>query len=64
MKEALLIKKLIKASLIGIGIGLYLTELIIEKFGGKIEVESQIDVGSTLRIILPIESAGQDGPTA
>ena len=37
----------------GFGLGLAITKSIIEKYNGKIEVESKIDYGSTFTIILP-----------
>jgi signal transduction histidine kinase len=40
----------------GTGIGLYIIKRIVENAGGKIEVESMIDVGTTFRVYLPIRS--------
>jgi signal transduction histidine kinase len=37
----------------GNGIGLTLVKLIIERHGGKIEVQSQINEGTTIRVYLP-----------
>lgn len=37
----------------GVGIGLYLTKLVIEKFDGHVNVQSQLGVGSTFSISLP-----------
>ena len=38
----------------GSGIGLALVKLIIERQGGKIDVQSQLDQGTTVRVYLPI----------
>src|SRR5690606_2835069 len=38
----------------GSGVGLYIVKRIIDNAGGKIEVESQVDVGTTFRVYLPI----------
>lgn len=38
----------------GIGIGLYLTKLIIEQHGGKIDVESELNKGSTFTVTIPL----------
>jgi PAS domain S-box-containing protein len=37
----------------GSGIGLYMVKKIIDNVGGRIEVESELDVGSTFRVFLP-----------
>jgi signal transduction histidine kinase len=37
----------------GTGIGLYIVKRIVENGGGKIEVESKVEVGTTFRIYLP-----------
>jgi PAS domain S-box-containing protein len=37
----------------GSGIGLYMIKKMIENAGGRIEVESQVGVGSTFRVFLP-----------
>ena len=41
----------------GIGIGLFLSKIIIEAHGGKIEVESQPGAGATFRVMFPIHGA-------
>lgn len=38
----------------GTGIGLYIVKRILEKAGGKIEVESKIDIGTVFNVYLPI----------
>ena len=44
----------------GVGIGLYLTKLIIEEFHGTINVESELGVGSTFTITVPVAASGND----
>lgn len=39
----------------GMGIGLYQSKTIVEAHGGKIEVESQPDIGTTFRVYLPLK---------
>ena len=40
----------------GKGLGLYLVKQQVEKLNGRIEVESQPDIGSTFRVILPLRA--------
>jgi signal transduction histidine kinase len=42
----------------GAGIGLYLTKLIIDKHGGRIDVESQTGKGATFTVHLPVMRGG------
>jgi len=39
----------------GLGIGMFQSKMIVESHGGRIEVESQVDVGTTFRVLLPIQ---------
>ncbi len=43
-----------KSSEDGIGLGLYIVQNLIEKIGGRIEVESKLGIGSNFRIILDL----------
>ncbi len=42
--------KRLHAHVEGTGIGLYIVKKMLENAGGKIEVESQVGVGSTFRV--------------
>jgi signal transduction histidine kinase len=46
-----------QAKVNGTGLGLYLTQKIIELHGGKIEVQSELNKGSCFHIILPLNAA-------
>jgi signal transduction histidine kinase len=39
----------------GSGVGLYMVKKMVENAGGKIEVASQVGIGSTFRIYFPME---------
>jgi signal transduction histidine kinase len=43
----------------GIGIGMFQSKTIIEAHGGKIDVESQVQKGTTFTVLLPTQ--GQTG---
>jgi signal transduction histidine kinase len=38
----------------GMGMGLYIIDNIIRTFGGRLELESELDRGSTFRVVLPV----------
>lgn len=45
----------------GTGLGLFIAYTEMEKFGGKIEVSSEIGRGSEFKMVLPKEGAGNNG---
>ena len=40
----------------GMGLGLFLTRAVIERFGGHLELSSKMGEGTTARVLLPLES--------
>jgi signal transduction histidine kinase len=39
----------------GTGLGLYICHNLIERMGGRIEVESELHKGSAFKILIPVE---------
>ena len=46
------------ADVSGVGLGLYLARNVMEQMGGRISVESEVGVGSTFTLHLPLWSDG------
>jgi PAS domain S-box-containing protein len=46
-----------KARASGLGLGLYITRLIVEAHGGRVDVSSEVGKGSTFRLSLPSHAA-------
>ncbi|WP_324825630.1 ATP-binding protein [Sinanaerobacter sp. ZZT-01] len=42
----------------GTGLGLWITKMLVEKMGGKIEVESQVGIGTAFILYFPISEKG------
>ncbi|MFA6900757.1 MAG: ATP-binding protein, partial [Desulfurivibrionaceae bacterium] len=45
----------------GTGLGLSITYGLVQKLGGKIEVSSEVGVGTTFIISFPVYSEGSEG---
>ncbi|WP_242360330.1 MULTISPECIES: PAS domain-containing sensor histidine kinase [unclassified Anaeromyxobacter] len=41
----------------GLGLGLYITRLLVQAHGGRVDVSSQLGQGSTFRVVLPAAAA-------
>ena len=47
----------------GTGLGLAITRTVVERHGGRVEVESQPGAGTTVRIVLPAEAPATEATT-
>jgi len=45
----------------GVGLGLALAKRVIEAHGGRIDLRSRLDVGTTVTVTLPARPAGSEG---
>ena len=50
-----------KGTRVGMGLGLLISSQIVERHGGRIEVESTVDEGTTFRVWLPLRLPRADG---
>lgn len=48
----------------GIGLGLYISRLLVEAHGGRIDVQTQLGQGTTLRVFLPSDRLSPARPAA
>ncbi|MFN8644460.1 MAG: ATP-binding protein [Candidatus Binatia bacterium] len=46
--------------LCGAGLGLYIVRRLLDVVGGSISLDSQVEVGSTFRVVLPVRSYRAD----
>jgi len=48
----------------GMGMGLYIIDNIIRTFGGRLELESELGIGSTFTVVLPVMGSNGSTPTS
>ena len=48
----------------GSGLGLYITRMLMERHGGKLEISSQVEIGTMVRLSFPADALMRDAETS